>query len=80
MMTMMLLSYNAIVIVYIFTVKGYIHKGHALLAMKDLSKARKAFQTAVDLDPNSAVSLHSDCPMIAHLLILFDHIPCTMRC
>ena len=80
MMTMMFLSCNVIVIVYIFKVKGYIRKGHALLTMKDLSKARQAFQTAVDLDPNSAVSLHSDCPMIAHLLILFDHIPCTMRC
>ena len=67
MMTMMLLSCNALVIVYIFTVKGYIHKGHALLAMKDLSKARPAFQTTVDLDPNSVVSLHSDCPMIARL-------------
>ena len=57
MMTMMLLSCNAIVIVYIFTVKGYIRKGHALLAMKNISKARQAFQTAVDLDPNSAVRL-----------------------
>ena len=79
-MTIMLLSCNAIVIAYIFTVKGYIRKCHALLAMKDLSKARQAFQTAVDLDSNSAVSLYSDCPMIARILILFDHIPCTMRC
>ena len=79
-MTMMFLSCNVIVIVYIFTAKGYIRKGHALLAMKDISKSRQAFQTAVDLDPNSAVSLHSDCLMIAHLLILFDHIPCTRMC
>ena len=57
MMTMMLLSCNAIVIVYIFTAKGYIRKGHTLLAMKNLSKARQAFQTAVDLDPNSVVRL-----------------------
>ena len=57
MMTVMLLSYNAIVIVYIFTAKGYIRKGHALLAMKNLSQARQAFQTEVDLDPNSAVRL-----------------------
>lgn len=35
-------------------VKGYIRKGMALLAMKDISKATTAFQKALELDPNSA--------------------------
>ncbi len=37
-------------------VKGHIRKGHALTGMKDLVKARQAFQAALDLDPNNAVS------------------------
>ena len=36
-------------------VKGYIRKGHALVGVKDLVKARQAFQAALDIDPNNAV-------------------------
>ena len=36
--------------------KGHIRKGHALLGLKDTVKAMQAFQVAVDLDPNNAVS------------------------
>ena len=39
-----------------YVVKGYIRKGHALLGLKDTMKAMQAFQSAVDLDPNSTVS------------------------
>ena len=41
----------------IITVKAYIRKGHALLGLKDTVKAAQAFQAALELDPNSAVSL-----------------------
>ena len=37
-------------------VKGYIRKGHALLALKDTVKAMQAFQAALEIDPNNAVS------------------------
>lgn len=34
-------------------VKGYIRKGYALIAMKELSKAQTAFQKALELDENN---------------------------
>lgn len=38
------------------TVKGHVRKGYALLALRDTVKATRAFQGALDLDPNNAVS------------------------
>jgi len=38
-------------------VKGYIRKGFALLATKDLSKAQAAFQKALELDENNAEAI-----------------------
>jgi len=38
-------------------VKGYIRKGYALLAMRDTTKARAAFEKALELDQNSAEAL-----------------------
>lgn len=35
-------------------VKGYVRKGHALLALRDTVKAMHAFQKALELDPNNA--------------------------
>ena len=37
-------------------VKAHIRKGHALLGMKNTVKAMHAFETALELDPNSVVS------------------------
>lgn len=37
-------------------VKGYIRKGFALMATKELSKAQSAFQKALELDENNAAS------------------------
>ena len=35
-------------------IKGFIRKGLALLAMKEVTKATAAFQKAMEIDPNSA--------------------------
>ena len=51
------------------TVKGYIRKGHALLGIRDTVKAMSAFQHALDLDPNNAVSV-----------LVFDHVTSYMEC
>lgn len=36
--------------------KGYIRKGYALMATKELTKAQSAFQKALELDENNAAS------------------------
>ena len=38
------------------SVRGWIRKGNALLALKDTMRAMQAFQKALDLDPNNTVS------------------------
>lgn len=38
---------------FLSSVKGYIRKGQALLALKETAKAIQAFQKALELDPNS---------------------------
>lgn len=38
-------------------VKGYIRKGYALMAMRDQSKARTAFEQALEIDPNNAEAM-----------------------
>ncbi len=40
----------------LFSVKGYIRKGHANLAMHEPSRALQAFEKALDIDPNNPVS------------------------
>ena len=40
------------------TVKAHVRKGHALLAMKDTMRAGQAFEKALELDPQSAVSIY----------------------
>ncbi len=47
---MMLFSFQHIL------VKGYIRKGYALMATKELSKAQSAFQKALELDENNKAS------------------------
>ena len=42
----------------IFAVKAHIRKGHAHLGMKDTFKAQQAFEKALELDPNSVVSIN----------------------
>ena len=37
--------------------KGYIRKGYALMAMKELSKAQSAFQKALEIDENNKACL-----------------------
>ena len=37
-------------------VKGYVRKGNALLALKDTVRAMQAFEKALEIDPNNAVS------------------------
>lgn len=41
----------------IWTVKGYLRKGSILLAMKEPTKASSAYQKALEIDPNSEVSM-----------------------
>ena len=36
--------------------KAYVRKGHALLAMRDTMRAGQAFEKAMEIDPNNAVS------------------------
>ena len=38
-------------------VKGYIRKGYALIAMKDLSKAQSAFEKALEIDRNNTEAM-----------------------
>jgi len=38
-------------------VKGYIRKGYALIAMKDLSKAQSAFEKALEIDKNNSEAM-----------------------
>ncbi|OQR78144.1 stress-induced-phosphoprotein 1-like [Tropilaelaps mercedesae] len=38
-------------------VKGYIRKGYALLGLRDTTKARSAFEKALELEPNSTEAL-----------------------
>lgn len=47
------------------SVKGYIRKGMALLAMKEHSKATAAFQKALEIDPNNqeAIDGYRKCTM-----------------
>ena len=40
-----------------FLVKGFIRKGYALFALKELTKAKAAFDKALEIDPNNAVCL-----------------------
>lgn len=42
-----------------FSVKGYLRKGTIYTAMKDSTKATHAYQKALEIDPNCAVSTHS---------------------
>ena len=39
-------------------VKAHVRKGHALLAMKDTIRAGTAFEKALELDPQSVVSIN----------------------
>ena len=45
------------VCVALFAVKAYVRKGHALLAMRDTMRAGQAFEKAMEIDPNNAVSV-----------------------
>ncbi len=40
---------------FLFIVKCYLRKGHALMAMKDLGQAMAAFGKAIEIDPNCQV-------------------------
>lgn len=42
---------------YIFLVKGYIRKGAALAAMREWSKAQRAYEDALSLDANNAEAM-----------------------
>ena len=41
--------------IFLFLVKCYLRKGHALVAMKDLGQAMAAFGKAIEIDPNCQV-------------------------
>lgn len=42
---------------FVSAVKAHVRKGHALLGMKDTVRAGQAFEKAMDLDPQSVVSV-----------------------
>lgn len=59
-------SLSLLFLIIFLPVKGYIRKGHALLGLKDTVKARQAFQKALELDPNNAVSKHMITTWLSH--------------